>query len=292
MTDSIGLFTFSGTGNTQVVAELLAKEFEHHGAHVELTRIEHVLQGKARFEPEAYDLVGIGHPIHGFDAPRIVYDFVDALPPVESKRTFIFKTAADFISVNNGASKTAIERLRRKGYDVFYDRIVCMPCNWAMRYDDALSKQLCYTAIAKAEHMAGEILAGQSRELEINPVIRWIVHLLSRGEDRGARRFGNRLAVTDACIDCDTCIDNCPTANIRRENGRITFGNACVWCMRCIYACPQRAIVPRFAKFCVLTGGYDIRAIIANAHLEGNFVTEETRGFYRHFLRYIRNADV
>jgi len=115
MTTSIGLYTFSGTGNTQVVAELLAKAFERYDADVEVARIEHVLQGQPRLEPKAYDLVGIGHPIHGFDVPRIVYDFVDALPPVESKRTFIFKTAGDFISVNNGASKTAIKRLQAQG---------------------------------------------------------------------------------------------------------------------------------------------------------------------------------
>jgi ferredoxin/flavodoxin len=292
MIESIGLFYFSGTGNTQVVTELLAEAFEHHSAQVEIARIEHVLQGKARFEPEAYDLIGIGHPIHGFDAPRIVYDFVDVLPPVESKRTFIFKTAGDFISVNNGASKTAIKRLRHKGYDVFYDRIVCMPSNWAMKYDDAFSKQLCHVAIAKAEHMAAEIMAGRSRDLRINPLLQWMTHLLSRGEDRGARRFGKGLTATDACTDCDTCIDNCPTANIRRENGQIAFGNACVWCMRCIYVCPQQAIVPRFAKFCVLKGGYDVRAIIANADLEGNFVTEETKGFFRHFLKYVHNVSV
>jgi ferredoxin/flavodoxin len=292
MTVSVGLCHFSGTGNTQVVAELLAKAFEHYGAHVESARIEHVLQGKARFEPAAYDLVGIGHPIHGFDTPRIVYDFIDALPQVEGKRTFIFKTAGDFISVNKAASKTAIKRLKRKGYNVFYDRIVCMPTNWAMQYDDTFSKQLCYTAIAKAEHMAGEILARKERQLKVNPFLRWIVKLVALGEARGARRFGQGLAVTDACAGCNKCIDNCPTNNIQRENGRPTFGNACVWCMRCIYACPQQAIVPRIAKFSVLKDGYDIRAIIANADLEGNFVTEETKGFYRHFLRYIRNADV
>lgn len=292
MTESIGLFYFSGTGNTQVVAELLAKAFEHHGAQVEIARIEHVLQGKAQFKPHIYDLVGIGHPIHSFDAPRIVYDFVDALPHVEDKRTFIFKSASDFISVNNGASKTAIKRLRHKGYAVFYDRIICMPINWAMKYDDAFSKQLCSTAIAKAEHMAGEILAGKERELGINVLLRWFAELLSRSEARGARRFGKGLTITDACIDCDTCIDNCPTANIRRQNGQITFGNNCVWCMRCIYACPQQAIVARFAKFCVLKDGYDIRNIIDNPDVKGNYVTEETRGYYRHFLRYVRNPDV
>jgi ferredoxin len=136
------------------------------------------------------------------------------------------------------------------------------------------------------------VLAGQERNLKINPLLRWIVKLVSHGEDLGARLFGRWLAVTDACIDCDICIDNCPTANIRRESGKIRFGYNCVSCMRCIYACPQQAIVPRGFGFTVLKDGYDIRAIIANADLEGDFVTEETRGFYKHFLRYIRNADV
>ena len=289
---TIGLFYFSGTGNTQVVAELLAKAFEQHGARVESARMEHVLQGKAQFDPEVYDLIGIGHPIHGFGVPRIVYDFVDTVPQVKDKRTFVFKSAADFIAVNNGASKSVIRRLKRKGYTTFYDRIICMPSNWAMKYDDAFSKQLCYVAVAKAEHMAGEVLAGQTRTLSINPFYRWIVRLVSRGEDLGARMFGRMLRVTDACTDCGRCIDNCPTANIRRQDDKIAFGYSCVFCMRCIYSCPQQAIVPRFSKFCVLEDGYDVRAIINNPDLEGNFVTAETRGFYRHFVRYILNTEV
>ncbi|MBN1178672.1 MAG: flavodoxin family protein [Anaerolineae bacterium] len=200
MTESIGLFYFSGTGNTQVVAELLAKAFEQHGAQVEIVRIEHVLQGRARFEPEAYDLVGIGHPIHCFDAPRIVYDFVDILPRAEKKRTFIFKTAGDFISVNNAGSKTAIKQLECKGYDVFYDRIICMPTNWTMKYSDEFSKQLCYVATAKTEHMAGEVLAGQERKLRINALLRWITKLTSRGEDLGARFFGMFLSIENKAI--------------------------------------------------------------------------------------------
>ena len=292
MRGSIGLFYFSGTGNTQVVTELLAEAFGRRGAQVQVARIEHVLQGKAQFAPQAHDLVGIGHPIHGFDAPRILYDFIAALPPVEHKRAFIFKTAGDYVSVNNAASKTAIRRLERKGYDVFYDRIVCMPSNWLVRYDDEFSKQLYDTAIVKTEHMAAEVLAGKGRELRIAPVLRWVIRWLSRGKDWGARRFGKGLYVTDACIDCGTCIDNCPTLNIRRENGQITFESDCVWCMRCVYACPQQAITARFARFCVLEDGYDIQAIINDPHVEGNFVTEETRGFYRHFLKYVRNAEV
>ena len=243
MTQSIGLLYFSGTGNTQVVAGLLGTALEQRGAQVTTARMEHVLQGTARFDPDAYDHVGIGHPIHEFDVPRIVYDFVDALPQVANKLTFIFKTAADFISVNNGASKSIIRQLERKGYDVFYDRIICMPSNWAIKYKDVFAKQLCYVAIAKADHMATEVLAGKSRTLGINPLFRWTAKLVSRGEDLGARLFGRMLRVTDACIDCDRCIADCPTANIRRHDDKIMFGYSCVSCMRCIYACPQKAIV-------------------------------------------------
>ena len=58
MTESIGLFYFSGTGNTQVVTELLAAALKQRSAQVETARIEHVLQGKAQFDPEVYDSVG------------------------------------------------------------------------------------------------------------------------------------------------------------------------------------------------------------------------------------------
>jgi ferredoxin/flavodoxin len=292
MTESIGLCYFSGTGNTQVVAELLETALKRHGAEVTTVRMEHVLQDKVQFDPQAFDLVGIGHPIHGFDVPRIVYDFVNRLPQIANKRTFILKTAADFISVNNGASKSVIRRLRHKGYNVFYDRIICMPSNWAMKYEDAFAKQLCYVAIAKADHMADEVLAGKSRVLRVNPLFRWTARLVSRGEDLGARLFGRMLRITDACTDCGRCIDNCPTANIRRQDNKIAFGYSCVFCMRCIYSCPQKAIVPRFGRFCVLKDGYDVRAIINNSDIEGNFVTAETRGFYRHFVRYILNVEV
>jgi len=77
-----------------------------------------------------------------------------------------------------------------------------------------------------------------------------------------------------------------------RRYDKITFGYNCVFCMRCIYACPQQAIAPRFGKFCVLKDGYDIRAIINDPNIEGDFVTEETKGFFKHFFKYVRDIEV
>jgi ferredoxin len=202
----------------------------------------------------------------------------------------VFKSAADFIEVNNGASKALIRRLGRRGYRVFYDRIVCMASNWLIKYEDELAKQFYNVAIAKTEHMCQEVLAGVERTLRIHPVLQAATTLVHMGESWGARFFGKELHVSAVCIDCGTCVEQCPTGNIRRERERITFGWDCVSCMRCIYACPQGAIAPRFSKFCVLKGGYDIQSIIHDPAIEGNYIDEDTRGFYRHFCRYVQDV--
>ena len=289
---TIGLCYFSGTGNTKIVTELLAEAFEKHGANVTIIRMEHVTQGKIMFDPQAYDITGIAHPVHGFGAPRVVDEFVDLLPPAEDQKAFFLKTAGDFLAINNGASKPLIRRLKRKGYRVFYDRIICMPSNWALAYNDEFSKQLCYAAIGKTEHMAQDILAGTERRLPFHPILTWLIQWVTRGEALGGRVFGRFLKVTNACTDCGKCINNCPTQNIRRENGRITFGYECVFCMKCIYACPEQAIVPRAFKFSVLKDGYDVQRIINDPNIEGDYITAETKGFFKRFYDYLQNPEI
>ncbi|MBN1815676.1 MAG: EFR1 family ferrodoxin [Anaerolineae bacterium] len=289
---SIGLFYFSGTGNTEIVAGLLAEAFTRRGAGVEKIKIEDVLKGKAPLDMERHDLIGLGHPIHGFDTPPIVYEFIDRLPAVTGKRAFILKTGGDFIEINNGASKAAIQLLEHKGYDVFYDRIICMSSNWWIKYDDRLTRQLYDAAIVKAELMSQEVLAGKERSLEIGALLGMLARWIGQGEKRGAQQFGRGLRVTDACIECDKCINHCPAGNIRRVNGKIEFGERCNWCMRCIYACPQGAIQPDVLKFCVVKGGYDVRSIINDPDMQGDYVTPETRGYFRHFIRYIQDASI
>lgn len=290
MTRRVGLCYFSGTGNTEIVTELLEAAFECHSVAVKTVRVEDVLKGRAQLDLESCDMIGLGHPIHGLDAPRIVYRFVNALPLVNDRPTFVFKSAADTVRINHGASKALIRRLEDKGYRVFYDRIICMPSNWLVGYDDRLAKQLYEAAIAKTAHMCQEILAGRERTLQIHPVLGAIARGVHKGEDWGARMFGKELHASEACTRCGQCVELCPAGNIRWEKGRIRFGWDCMWCMRCIYACPQKAISPRLSKLLVLKQGYDIRAIVADPSIAGAFVTEDTRGYYRRFLRYVKDV--
>ena len=79
------------------------------------------------FDPGRYDMLGIAHPILGFDCPGFIYDFARSLPQAQDKPTFLLKTAGDFHSINNSASHSMKKILRSKGYDPFYDEIVAMP---------------------------------------------------------------------------------------------------------------------------------------------------------------------
>ncbi len=74
---NIGIFYFSGTGNTKLVANLFANEFKMKGFSTKLIPIEDVLNKKIALSIGDYDLLGFGHPVHAFSAPKIFFDFLD-----------------------------------------------------------------------------------------------------------------------------------------------------------------------------------------------------------------------
>lgn len=49
------------------------------------------------------------------------------------------------------------------------------------------------------------------------------------------------IAVSDACIGCNVCVDSCPTGAIDPEDPRKTRIEACITCCACIKKCPEHA---------------------------------------------------
>ena len=51
--------------------------------------------------------------------------------------------------------------------------------------------------------------------------------------------------ITDACIDCGSCADQCPMGAISEGDGKYVIdADACVDCGTCADACPAGAIAP------------------------------------------------
>ena len=105
----------------------------------------------------------------------------------------------------------------------------------------------------------------------------------------GGKYFGKYLFVTDDCIQCNLCIQKCPTGNIYRdyESRKIEFGNKCTFCLRCVYLCPNKYIKNKYMNFLILKDGYNIKPVIENPMLRGIHVTETTKGYFKHFFKYI-----
>lgn len=281
------IFLFSGTGNTAFVADLLVGEFARAGVSTDLVRIEDIRRTGKAVSVEGYDLVGIAHPVLGFDCPAMIYDFVRSLPPAAGQPVFLVKTAADYHRVNFGASKSISKILSGKGYRVFFDDLFAMPSNWLIGYPDDLSRSLVEAARTKSAITSSRILAQEEQIPEIGFLLRWTMRGIGFLEDRyGSTTFGRHLRAGEACTNCGSCVRDCPSGNIEEKDGHIRFGDLCIWCMRCIYACPAKAIDNRYMNMFILKEGYSL-ARLATPGPEPLDAAGGKPGFWdRYFRRY------
>lgn len=287
---SIAIIYFSGTGNTKILANLYSKEFKNRGATVDTFAIEDINNNRIVFNPSKYDLIGIGYVIHAFNAPRIVFDFINKMPKSENKSTFIFKCPGDSYA-KAGATTMVRNSLKKRGYIVFHEDLILMPANIFIKYEDELSKELFEIAKIKINIFSEQILTRKEKLQDNTSILRFVTRIISGLESMGSRFFGKNFKVSKSCNKCLICTNICPMKNITFKNDRIKFGWKCVLCMRCIYKCPNKSISPKIMKFFVLKEGYDIEKIINDSKLKGNFLSKNKQGFLRRLYDYSINFD-
>jgi ferredoxin len=240
-----GIICFSGTGNTWSIAEQYALAFTQRGREVTLRRLEDVVHTDVSAELASYDLLGLGYPIHAFNAPRLMAEFITHLPRAAGQGVFLFVTAGGSVG---GAFDWAREHLTHLGYTVLHEARYYASNNlcWAGHAPaadrTAQAKRLTWLAVDAQEAVA-EIVAGSERHIYANDLVRllgshlvWWLYLL------GCRFLHWHFSASSQCDGCGLCVRTCPTTNIRLADGRLHFGTQCTFCMRCLNVCPQRAL--------------------------------------------------
>jgi len=283
---TIGIFYFSGTGNTKAVTDILATSFKEQGCAVDAIAIDEMLKTNINVEMGKYDIAGFGYPVHAFNAPRIFFEFLTLLPDGDQKKTFVFKSSGDPF-MNGGSTVLVRKALHEKGYIVSSERLFVMPANVLVRYRDPLIKQLFNTAVRRGKTMVKEILLDVPRLQKNTLFSTYITAAFSALESFGARFFGKNLYVTDSCNLCGICISNCPTNNITKQKEHIRFHSKCTFCMRCIYSCPPNAISPRFLRFLVIKPWYNLQKIVSDQTVKDSCITDKIKGYFKHFNRYL-----
>lgn len=287
MKRSTGIYYFSGTGNTRILAELFQKELRKRKYRVDLYRIEDILNKKKKYQN--YDITGIGYPIHAFNAPRIVFDFIKNLPRSDNKKVFLFKCPGDPL-LQGGVTSKIRSRLKSKGYTVFHESLIVMPANVMIKFNDRFVKQLYDAAVRKIKTRVKEICRGKTRLQKNSAMARLITGVFSSLESLGSHFGARDFKVNKSCNMCGKCIKDCPTRNIYRKNNKIRFRLQCVLCLRCLYGCPRMAIRPRIFNSLVFKDGYNISKVINNKKIKGDFINRNTRGYFRHYYDYIKTV--
>lgn len=237
------LIYFSGTGNTKRIAELYRSAFENSGAAVD----EVELPTDALPNVNEYDLIGLGYPIHGFNAPKLLLQACKMLPKRNKKKdgvsnAFIFKSSGEPVRMSDVSSLKMRKILKKRGYAVTNEYQYVMPYNIIFRHTDHQAYKMWTVAQQLVPADVAEIIRGEVRlpkKMFMGGFLAWIL----RCEHWGAHIIGKLFKANKDCVKCGKCEKLCPMHNIRTtEKGKVKFGCKCIICMRCVQACPKAAI--------------------------------------------------
>ena len=282
------IYVFSGTFNTLKAARMIGDALEKRGVAARVCEVRRPFD--AMPPPEGYDLIGFGYPVHAFNVPQAFLRFVRQLPS-GTQCAFIFKTSGEPFHLNDASSRLLYRLLCRKGYDVALDMHMLMPYNIMFRYTESLAKQMYLYTEAQSRMLAQRIVSGERDEIHYH-IRHIIVSFLFRIEWL-APKINSPLcsANTKKCTQCGLCVEMCPMQNIRIDKGKVRFDGQCAMCMRCAMFCPQDAIRFGILQPWKVNGGYSFKRLVADADIPADFVREDTKGYFRLFRKYYRNAD-
>lgn len=275
------IYVFSGTGNTMLVAEEYAASL---GPETHIAAIDSSFMDLP--SPDGYQLVGIGYPVHAFNAPEIVERFARELKPSVHQDLFIFHTGGEGLHFND-TSSVRIRRILRKDFTILSERHYVMPYNMIFRHSDAMVKHMVTYMRKLVPLHVSSILAKRTEGMRLMPFSR-IVSSVLRIEWLYAKLQGPTMRAGNSCTGCGLCARRCPMGNITVVNGRPVFGRNCSLCVRCSFSCPVDAISIGLLNGWRVNGPYEVDRIMADQTIPDTIPIEKLPRLYR---KYYREAD-
>lgn len=272
---------FSGTGNTDKVCRGIMEEWRSAGVECKYVSIAKDCEVR---DPNSFDRIVIGYPVHAFNAPEPVADFLKRLPDCKGERLVYFvKTSGEPLRLNDGSCARIYSILKKKGYTVAGEYHYVMPYNIIFRHSDGMAARMWRAAQIRIPADAQEMLDGKVTKLKKSPLKRAFSFVL-RIEHPAMPIIGRFFKATEGCIGCGKCARGCPQKNITLAGGRPVFGKECVGCMKCAFTCPADAIRIGVLNSWRVNGEYAFN---------GNPATDkEVCRYCRHsYLRYFKEAE-
>lgn len=246
---TIGIYVFSGTGNTRKCAEALETALSEQGVSVGF----HEISDGSETASER-DLV-ICYPIYGFNMPAILKPFCHNLP--HESRIWFLKTSGEPLHLNDNSSAEMIRILQKKNCRIIGEFHYIMPYNMVFRHTDEQASLMWKTAQERIPKAAQMIAEGKETPIR-PPFSAKAISALCLIEHWFYPKNGRLFRVDNGkCVRCMKCVNNCPTKNISFSDGKLHFGQNCIGCVRCSFRCPTEAIHIGLIDFMRVNGPYD-----------------------------------
>lgn len=245
------IFYFSGTGNARQVAEWIKEEVTEKGVKCSLHDITRLDMNEVTIDRDA--LIGLISPVHGFNYPPIMLNFISRFPHGHN-RVFLMNTRAGMkIGRLVTPGLTGIAFLfsailfRMKGYKVIGMIPFDMPSNWLSLHPALRGKAVDY--IFEKNHQRVKRHVGKLytkgtdftalheivQDLLISPIALLYYTI-------GRFFIAKTFYASDSCLHCDLCVKQCPNEAIIKKSGHPYWTFKCESCMKCMNICPTRAI--------------------------------------------------
>ena len=224
---------FTGTYNTLFLTNIMANFLKNKGHVVEVKAIDY----KIKFNADKYDLIGIGYPIHYFNAPKFISKMlIDN--KVKNKKIFIYKNGSK--SESSASSLSLIKTSRKNKFINEYHFL--MPSNINASFDNNFISYLLKKNVLYIDHITSNIENERRLAYSFNDKLKTFFGKAKLNKIR--KSIKRNMVDKSKCIRCRKCTSFCPVGNIKYDKlvRRIVFYSNCEACLRCVNFCPSDAI--------------------------------------------------
>jgi NAD-dependent dihydropyrimidine dehydrogenase PreA subunit len=257
------IFYFSGTGNTRWAAEQLATltgerlffipqelgiddgETTHESEAAEAATTD-----KLVYRLDDGERIGFCFPVHGWQPPRLVRQFVSRLQIVASAGHYCYAvvTCGDSIGCTMELLQEDLSAVGLTLDSVFSltmpESYVCLPFMYTDKPEREQEK--INTSTKQLEQFTDLILQRKSNEVHtVKGIAPWVMsHVI--GAYFNTRMISDKKFTVDAdsCIHCGKCQQACPTGDLLFDGSLPTWqhNDSCTCCLACYHHCPRHAI--------------------------------------------------
>jgi len=261
----------TGTGGSKLVAELIAEKLKNNNITAEVNRIFRA--ETTNIKEVSADYYILVFPVHSFNAPKTVYDWVNHLKGNSCKTALISVSGGGDVLSNSASRHKTVKLLKKSNFNLIFEEMVRMPNNWMKAPNEAKCTKILSELSGKIDTISQAVLSEKNQK----KIIYWIDYLISalgESEKKGTRKFGKGIRVLSSCNGCGLCANNCCASNIKIETqtsvgsvSKPVFDDYCDMCLGCIYNCPQKALQPTYGAFQVDKRGYDLQLMCKKSNL-------------------------